>query len=161
MPIRPTKHHRNRQRQAIRLFTVSASLLLIQHQHFLCIPGTSTIQRTSGSHQQNHQENAEEQAGSRQGQLACHATRGTAQLRNATYKQRTAQYYDSRIKHRSFKVGDWVLRKVSLATRNPTKGTLAPPGRDLMKLSASADPTPTDCVAPMVTPLDTLGMLNI
>ncbi|CAL9011014.1 unnamed protein product, partial [Prunus brigantina] len=49
-----------------------------------------------------------------------------AQLRNATYKQRTARYYNSRVKHRSFKVGDWVLRKVSLATRNPTEGTLGP-----------------------------------
>ncbi|CAL9024100.1 unnamed protein product, partial [Prunus brigantina] len=52
--------------------------------------------------------------------------RSQAQLRNATYKQRTARYYDSRVKHRSFKVGDWVLRKVSLATRNPTEGTLGP-----------------------------------
>ncbi|CAL9006207.1 unnamed protein product [Prunus brigantina] len=52
--------------------------------------------------------------------------RSQAQLRNATYKQRTARYYDSCVKHRSFKVGDWVLRKVSLATRNPTEGTLGP-----------------------------------
>ncbi|XP_016647073.1 PREDICTED: uncharacterized protein LOC107880313 [Prunus mume] len=52
--------------------------------------------------------------------------RWQAQLRNATYKQRTARYYDLRVKHRSFKVGDWVLRKVSLATRNPTEGTLGP-----------------------------------
>ncbi|CAL8992338.1 unnamed protein product [Prunus brigantina] len=52
--------------------------------------------------------------------------RSQAQLRNATYKQRTARYYDSRVKHRSFKMGDWVLRKVSLATRNPTEGTLGP-----------------------------------
>ncbi|CAL2229904.1 unnamed protein product [Prunus armeniaca] len=52
--------------------------------------------------------------------------RSQAQLRNATYKQRMARYYDSRVKHRSFKVGDWVLRKVSLATKNPTEGTLAP-----------------------------------
>ncbi|CAL8991543.1 unnamed protein product [Prunus brigantina] len=48
------------------------------------------------------------------------------ELRNATYKQRTARYYDSRVKHRSFKVGDWVLRKESLATRTPTEGTLGP-----------------------------------
>ncbi|CAL9024317.1 unnamed protein product [Prunus brigantina] len=52
--------------------------------------------------------------------------RSQAQLQNAAYKQRTARYYDSRVKHRSFKVGDWVLRKVSLATRTPTDGTLGP-----------------------------------
>ncbi|CAL2246075.1 unnamed protein product [Prunus armeniaca] len=52
--------------------------------------------------------------------------RSQAQLRNATYKQRMTQYYDSRVTHRSFKVGDWVLRKVSVVTRNPTEGTLGP-----------------------------------
>ncbi|KAL6288531.1 hypothetical protein ACE6H2_006041 [Prunus campanulata] len=52
--------------------------------------------------------------------------RSQAQLRNAAYKQRTSQYYDSRVKRRSFKVGDWVLRKVSLATKNPNEGTLGP-----------------------------------
>ncbi|CAL2264968.1 unnamed protein product [Prunus armeniaca] len=52
--------------------------------------------------------------------------RSQAQLRNAAYKQRTTWYYYSHVKHRSFKVEDWVLRKVSLATRNPTDGTLRP-----------------------------------
>ncbi|CAL2270943.1 unnamed protein product [Prunus armeniaca] len=37
--------------------------------------------------------------------------RSQAQLQNATYKQRMARYYDSHVKHRSFKAGDWVLLK--------------------------------------------------
>ncbi|CAL9004637.1 unnamed protein product [Prunus brigantina] len=47
-------------------------------------------------------------------------------MRNVAYKQRIAKYYDSRVKPRAFKVGDWVMRKVSLATKNPTEGTLGP-----------------------------------
>ncbi|CAL9018623.1 unnamed protein product [Prunus brigantina] len=47
-------------------------------------------------------------------------------MRNVAYKQRIAKYYDSRVKPRAFKVGDRVMRKVSLATKNPTEGTLGP-----------------------------------
>ncbi|XP_021811720.1 uncharacterized protein LOC110754904 [Prunus avium] len=52
--------------------------------------------------------------------------RSQAQLRNAAYKQRTSRYYDSRVRRRSFKVGDWVLRKISLATKDSNEGTLGP-----------------------------------
>ncbi|BFG25370.1 hypothetical protein CerSpe_116440 [Prunus speciosa] len=52
--------------------------------------------------------------------------RSHAQLRNAFYKQRTSRYYDSRVRRRSLKVGNWVLRKVSLATKDPNEGTLGP-----------------------------------
>ncbi|CAL2239171.1 unnamed protein product [Prunus armeniaca] len=52
--------------------------------------------------------------------------RAQANLRNEAYKQRVSRYYDSRVKSRSFRVGDWVMRKVSLATKNPTEGTLGP-----------------------------------
>ena len=47
-------------------------------------------------------------------------------MRNVAYKQRIAKYYDSRVKPRAFKMGDWVMRKVSLATKNPSEGTLGP-----------------------------------
>ncbi|CAL2243016.1 unnamed protein product [Prunus armeniaca] len=47
-------------------------------------------------------------------------------MRNVEYKQRIAKYYDSRVKPRAFKVGDWVMHKISLATKNPTEGTLGP-----------------------------------
>ncbi|KAM2774047.1 hypothetical protein COP1_018976 [Malus domestica] len=37
--------------------------------------------------------------------------RNQAHLRNVAYKQRISNYYDSRVKPRSFKVKDWVLKK--------------------------------------------------
>ncbi|CAL8990767.1 unnamed protein product [Prunus brigantina] len=52
--------------------------------------------------------------------------RDQSNMRNVAYKQRIAKYYDSRVKPRAFKVGDRVMRKVSLATKNPTEGTLGP-----------------------------------
>ncbi|CAL2252900.1 unnamed protein product [Prunus armeniaca] len=52
--------------------------------------------------------------------------RTQANLRNEAYKQRVSQYYDSRVRSRSFRIEDWVMRKVSLATKNPTEGTLGP-----------------------------------
>ncbi|CAL8174805.1 unnamed protein product [Prunus armeniaca] len=52
--------------------------------------------------------------------------RDQSNMRNVAYKQCIAKYYDSRVKPRAFKLGDWVMRKVSLATKNPTEGTLGP-----------------------------------
>ncbi|CAL9028106.1 unnamed protein product [Prunus brigantina] len=52
--------------------------------------------------------------------------RAQANLRNEAYKQRVSRYYDSRVRSRSFRIEDWVMRKVSLATKNPTEGTLGP-----------------------------------
>ncbi|XP_021817133.1 uncharacterized protein LOC110759389 [Prunus avium] len=49
-----------------------------------------------------------------------------AQVRNAAYKPGPFRYYDSRVKRQSFKLGDWVLRKVSLATKDSNEGTLGP-----------------------------------
>ncbi|XP_020420718.1 uncharacterized protein LOC109949474 [Prunus persica] len=52
--------------------------------------------------------------------------RDQSSMHNVAYKQRIAKYYDSRVKPRAFKMGDWVMRKVSLATKNPNEGTLGP-----------------------------------
>ncbi|BFG37056.1 hypothetical protein CerSpe_233300 [Prunus speciosa] len=52
--------------------------------------------------------------------------RTVANLRNEAYKQRVSRYYDSRVRPCSFRIGDWVMREVSLATKNPTEGTLGP-----------------------------------
>ncbi|KAM2253136.1 hypothetical protein ACFX1S_007564 [Malus domestica] len=49
-----------------------------------------------------------------------------AHLRNVAYKQRISNYYDSRVKPRSFKVGDWLLKKRLLYDRVPSEGTLSP-----------------------------------
>ncbi|KAM2611813.1 hypothetical protein TB2_031864 [Malus domestica] len=52
--------------------------------------------------------------------------RNQAHLRNVAYKQRISNYYDSRVKPRSFKVRDWVLKKRLLCDRVPSEGTLSP-----------------------------------
>ncbi|CAL2247567.1 unnamed protein product [Prunus armeniaca] len=52
--------------------------------------------------------------------------RDQSNMRNVMYKQRIPKYYDSRVRSRAFKIRDWVMRKVSLATKNPTEGTLGP-----------------------------------
>ncbi|KAM1203864.1 hypothetical protein ACFX2J_019631 [Malus domestica] len=45
--------------------------------------------------------------------------RNQAHLRNVAYKQCISNYYDSRVKPRSFKVRDWVLKKRLLCDRVP------------------------------------------
>ena len=50
--------------------------------------------------------------------------REEAQLRAEAYKQKTAQYFNKRVKGRGFKVGDLVLREVTIATRVPRHGKL-------------------------------------
>ena len=47
--------------------------------------------------------------------------RNQAYLRNVAYKQRISNYYDSRVKPHSFKVGDWVLKKRLLCDRVPSE----------------------------------------
>ncbi|KAM2729243.1 hypothetical protein EV1_000656 [Malus domestica] len=52
--------------------------------------------------------------------------RNQAHLRKVAYKQRVSNYYDSRVKPRSFKVGDWILKKRLLYDRVSSEGTLSP-----------------------------------
>jgi ribonuclease HI len=52
--------------------------------------------------------------------------RGKAAQRIALYQGRMARYYNTRVKLRRFEVGDWVLRKVSQATKDPSQGKLGP-----------------------------------
>ena len=37
-----------------------------------------------------------------------------------------AKYYNTKVKLRHFEVGDWVLRKVTQATKAPSRGKLGP-----------------------------------
>ena len=37
-----------------------------------------------------------------------------------------AKHYNSKVRHRDFNVGDFVLRKVTSATRDPSQGKLGP-----------------------------------
>ncbi|XP_017239882.1 uncharacterized protein LOC108212672 [Daucus carota subsp. sativus] len=48
--------------------------------------------------------------------------RATSQIRLAAYQQRTARYYNSKVKAHPFQVGDLVLRKVVLNNKNPLHG---------------------------------------
>jgi len=52
--------------------------------------------------------------------------REDARVASAAYQSRVAKYYDKRVKPRSFGVGDWVLRKVNLMTKEPADGKLGP-----------------------------------
>ena len=52
--------------------------------------------------------------------------RDQAEANTRVYQQRMARYYNRRVKHRQFKVGDLILRKVTLATKDPTQGKLRP-----------------------------------
>jgi hypothetical protein len=49
-----------------------------------------------------------------------------ARAQVATYKEKIAQYFNKTVKPQSSIHGDWVLRKVTLATKDPTKGKLGP-----------------------------------
>ena len=49
-----------------------------------------------------------------------------AEQRLARYQDCMAKQYNSRVRHRDFKVGDLVLRKVMGAARDPTQGKLGP-----------------------------------
>ena len=52
--------------------------------------------------------------------------RATAEQRPARYQERIAKHYNSRVRHRDFKVGDLVLRKFMGTTRDPMQGKLGP-----------------------------------
>jgi hypothetical protein len=42
-----------------------------------------------------------------------------AQITVTTYQRKAAQYFNMKVRHRDFKLGDCVLRKVTIATRDP------------------------------------------
>ena len=52
--------------------------------------------------------------------------RMAAKHRTAKYKNLMARQYDAMVKPRRFNIGDLVLKKVSLATKDPSHGKLGP-----------------------------------
>ncbi|XP_050278239.1 uncharacterized protein LOC126719762 [Quercus robur] len=52
--------------------------------------------------------------------------RTEAEHKAAKYKNLMARQYDAMVKPRRFNIGDLILRKVSLATKNPAHGKLSP-----------------------------------
>ena len=61
--------------------------------------------------------------------------RTDAEHRTASYKNLMARQYDAMVKPRRFNIGDLVLKKVSLATKNPAHGKLGLIGKDPTELS--------------------------
>jgi len=52
--------------------------------------------------------------------------RMNAERRTVKYKNLMARQYDAMVKPRRFGIGDLILKRVSLATRNPAHGKLGP-----------------------------------
>ena len=49
-----------------------------------------------------------------------------AHIRTALYQQKVAQHYNKNIRDRTFKTGDWVLRRVFQNTKEVGAGKLGP-----------------------------------
>ena len=52
--------------------------------------------------------------------------RENSSSRMGNYRQKMAKYYNRRVKLRRLEIGDLVLRKVSIATKDPNQGKLGP-----------------------------------
>jgi hypothetical protein len=52
--------------------------------------------------------------------------REKAAQRMTFYQGKMAKYYNTKVKLQRFEVGDWVLRKVTQATKDPSQGKLGP-----------------------------------
>ena len=52
--------------------------------------------------------------------------RQIAEQRLARYQDRIAKHYNSGVRHRDFKVGDLILKKVISVARDPSQGKLGP-----------------------------------
>lgn len=51
--------------------------------------------------------------------------RDEARITWAAYQRRVARYFNKIVNPRKFQVGDWVMRKVNLMTKDPAEGKLA------------------------------------
>ena len=69
--------------------------------------------------------------------------RVTVEQRLARYQDLMAKHYNSRVRHKDFKVGDLVLRKVTGALENPPRESLVLIGRDPIKSPQGREKAPT------------------
>ena len=67
-------------------------------------------------------------------------SREKAQLRVAAYQQKIAKYFNSKVRERKFKIGDLVLRRVFLNTRDPAAGVLGPNWEGPYQIEEVLDP---------------------
>ena len=61
--------------------------------------------------------------------------RATTEQRLARYQDYMAKHYNSKVRHRDFKVGDLILRKVTGATKDPAQGKLNPNWEELYRIT--------------------------
>ena len=66
-----------------------------------------------------------------------------AEHRTARYKNLMARQYDAMVKLKRFNIGDLILKKVSLATKNPAHGKLGPNWEGPTELSTIKGKDPT------------------
>jgi hypothetical protein len=66
--------------------------------------------------------------------------RNHAQITLSAYQERMAKYFNKKVKPRSFGVGDLVLHKVTLATKDLAEGKLAPSWEGPYKVISSQRP---------------------
>ena len=59
-----------------------------------------------------------------------------SQLINVAYQQKMTRYFNKRVRDRQFSIGDLVLRRVFLATRDPKAGVLGPNWEGPYKIEA-------------------------
>jgi hypothetical protein len=52
--------------------------------------------------------------------------REKTEIRMDRYQENMARYYNTKVKPRQFSIDDLVLRKITLATKDPTQGKLGP-----------------------------------
>ena len=62
--------------------------------------------------------------------------REQALIRLGIYQQRVAKFYNSRVRHRSFQVGDLVLRRVFQNTQEVNSGKLGPTWEGLYRVTS-------------------------
>ena len=74
---------------------------------------------------ENHDENRNDEARRLQLDLV-DKVRATTKQRLARYQDLMAKYYNSKVRHRDFQVGDLILRKVMGAIRDLSQGKLEP-----------------------------------
>ena len=61
--------------------------------------------------------------------------------RSEDYRRKTTKYYDRRVKPKSFKPGDLVLKKLLPARKDPTHGKLGPNGEEPYVISRIVRPS--------------------
>ena len=69
--------------------------------------------------------------------------RKDAKYRKAKYKNLMFRRYDVMVKPRRFNIGDLVLKRVSLATKNPAHGKLGPNWEEPYRVIYCKDKDPT------------------